>query len=921
MYNKKILILLMLSLFSISFLFAQKQTKEQKQLYKKAFELFDSENFIDALPLFLKYDSIYGDNDYVNYYIGACYLNTSYQKTKAIPYLKKALRLEKKLIPAAVYKDIGFLYLYQYKYDSALIYFKNYIKLSDKYDEDRSYINKVIEDCKLANTITPKDENVRVTPLDSIINDENNNVFPVISTDEELLYFTRSERIKRNGIIVDGKSKIMFANKKGFSWGIPKKLKISYPKEAKKISLVGASPEGYQLFFRIDIDSVNSDLFVCKLKEDSCVELKALNKKINSKFKESMCSITADGKDFYFTSNRPGGFGGLDIYKITRNDYNSWSEPINLGLEINTEFDEDGPFIHPDKKTLYFSSKGLLSMGGYDFYTTHFSEENNSWSLPENLGPPINSSYDDLGIYLSTDGSVAYYSSRSKSNDLKYRIFKAKFSKSIPLTLVKGIILGNDDKPLKAKIRVIDHDTKKRIKYVYNPNPTTGKYLMIFPPGKNYDMIIDADGYLPHIVNIHIPEQTYFYSLYQEVHLEKIKFNETENIGERISVTNTFYDIYNTQDDKNDITKNDKLKPKPKQVYDNLLNLINELIEKTDSLGVEKLDSVTYYAEDETPVQNKKQKQYDDLINLIDQAIETTDSISLNKLDEKTAYNQNTTKTYFYNSGTKKYNLVPYIIGNDTIMALPPLSTSATKEQLAEDVKPQRNSEVKKQLDLHKTPINNREYILTTSVYFKSNKSDLSRKGYNKVKNIATLLLNNPDLGVEINGYTDAKGTEKHNKILSDLRARAVLQVLVENDIMPQRAVLKGYGETKALKNDNPEDRRADINIFQIKDISDVQIANKSEEINDVFPINEKLINLSNVEYKIQVAACMHPKTKKLKYKGLDVTWYKYGKCKNYVYGSYKTKDEAINGLVYVIKKGFKGAFIVKFVDNKRVSE
>jgi outer membrane protein OmpA-like peptidoglycan-associated protein len=258
-------------------------------------------------------------------------------------------------------------------------------------------------------------------------------------------------------------------------------------------------------------------------------------------------------------------------------------------------------------------------------------------------------------------------------------------------------------------------------------------------------------------------------------------------------------------------------------------------------------------------------------------------------------------------------------------MALPPLQTSGIKEEENQELITQgtiNNSPQKKQkqFDLHKSDINKRKYLLSTSVYFQSNKSDLSKKDIAKIKEIAELLLNNPDLGVEINGYTDAKGSEKHNKILSDLRARAVLQILVENEIMPQRTILKGYGETKSIKHNNPEDRRADINIFRIEDINNLSIIqNNNTEINDIFPIDKELLNENNIEYKIQVAACMHPRKKSFLYKGLKVSWYKYGKCKNYVYGSYKTKTEAIDGLVYVIKKGFKGAFIVKFVDGQRV--
>ena len=904
---------------------AQNNKKVKRKLFKQAHTKFDNEEFLEALPLFLKYDSLYPNEFEANYYIGACYLNTPYQKTEGIPYLEFAIKNGEGLLPAVVFKDMGVAYQLDMRFEKAIVNYKKFLKRSFRDDKYKDYVVKCISDCEYAIKSISDSLPIEINKINNKINNSNSNEYPFISTDDELMFFTRTYRKQEGVVIVDSISKVFFSKKRNQVWRAPNELKINLPDSIEQATLVGISPQGSELFFRIDIDSLNSDLFICKLDGDSCKELKVFNSKINTKFKESMCSITADGKDFYFSSNRPHGYGGLDIYRITKIDENRWGPPINLGNEINTEFDEDGPFIHPDKQTLYFSSKGHTGYGGYDFFVSEYQFFDNAWSQPNNLGYPLNTTYNDIGIYLTADARLAYYSSSNKNKNQEYDIYVAKLLKSIPLTLVKGKITDENNQPLLAHIRVVDHETQEQIKYIYNSNQKTGKYLMIFPPGKNYDMIVEADGYIPHIVNIYIPEQTYFYSLYQEIHLEKLKLNEfNKQIGEKITVTNTFYDIYNTNiSETNDSITTNKVKPD----YTGLLNIIDKLISQTDTLGVNELDSLTIYEEDEK--KDVRRKNYDNLLDLVEEAFETVDSTSLDILDKNTMYNDNYIKSYFFDVDNKEKGLQPVVIGGDTINTFPPLKTYDTNEEENDNivavVQQTLNPEVKinKQFDFTKSSIESRKYILNYSVYFGSNKSKLKSKYYDKLIEISKLLMNNPDLGVEINGYADSKGKEKNNLILSNLRARSVMQVFVENYVMPQRIILKGYGETKASKANNEKDRRVDINVFQLKSMSSLNLldVNSEVEINKVYPISDTLITENKIIYKVQIASSSKYKDKKDDiFKGLSVDTYKYGKCINYTYGEFKTREEAKKALKKVVSKGFKDAFIVKFIDNKRIN-
>lgn len=433
----------------------------------------------------------------------------------------------------------------------------------------------------------------------------------------------------------------MVAIQNGKSYDV-REIEVNYDHSKSKISLAGVSPDGEVLFFAIGTDN-NADLYACKLIGEKCSQLIKLPDIINSPYNESSISVSPDGRTYYFSSNRPGGYGGKDIYRAVMDDNEQWSVIENLGPSVNTEFDEDAPYIHPDNKTLYFSSKGHNSMGGYDIFVVQ-NIRANEWKYPTNIGSPINTPTDDIGFVLSADGNSAYFSS-SQSSDTKHDIYKAILHKTIPLTLVKGTIMGGEPpKPIKAKIRVIDNETKQPVRYVYSPNILTGKYLMIFPPNKNYDMVIEAEGYLPQLINIYVPNQTYFYELYQEIYLKQVKISKNDSaIGQEIRISNTFYDIYKTNI-SDSILKAEQQK-RQKHV-DELLKIVENIITATDSIEIERLEQLTIKDEQIDKDQILKER-YNQLLFNLEQAIEKTDSLTLQLLDANTIYNDVTNSTFF----------------------------------------------------------------------------------------------------------------------------------------------------------------------------------------------------------------------------------------------------------------------------------
>lgn len=796
---------------------AQDTPKSKKKLQKLASEYFNNEEFNKALPLYLTLDSLIPNNLEIKYNIGACYLNTPYEKTKGIPYLEFALNNGGNLLPNVVFHDLATLYHLNYQFDEAIKLFNRYINISTKADPFVAKAARMIEICNNAKEIYSYPIQIDIHSLETAINSENSETTPLISADEEILYFTRSFSKFYGQINIEFTKKIYYSVFKNRKWQEPIEIVVNNPFPDKQISLAGSSPDGEFLFYSIG-DDVASDLYSCHISEGKCSELTKLPDIINSPFWEGKISITPNGQEMFFSSNRSGGYGGKDIYKVTKDNEGNWSSLLNLGSNVNTEFDEDVPFIHPDSRTLYYSSDGHNTIGGFDIFYSYRDENQNDWTEPTNVGYPINTTSDDIGFVISADGNNAYLSSAHDNLYGKHDIYKVILHKTIPLTLIKGTIMGGDPpKPIKARIRVIDHETKERLRYIYNPNPKTGKYLMIFPPNKNYDMTIEAEGYHPQLVNIFVPNQTYFYELFQEIFLKQVRVTENDSIiGQEITITNTFYDLYKTHISDSIYEHNELLH---KQKIDDLLKTVEDIINTTDSIGLDQLDSLaSKYDEQNNNVKNSKNnRNYDNLLNMIESAITKEDSVSLLLLDANAIYNDVTNQVFFFDINNLP-NLNPVIFGNDTIYTLPSINTAEKKKNTKQDIV--SNEDINKHPDLRNSTENSRKYIYINYIYYETGKHDIENKFIQMLKGLVQLLLLNSNLGIELHGYTDPVGNAEFNLELSKTRSFKVMEYFVSNQIESKRIIMTGHGELgneKTMSKDEMKQlRRVEIKIFEV---------------------------------------------------------------------------------------------------------
>jgi hypothetical protein len=269
------------------------------------------------------------------------------------------------------------------------------------------------------------------------------------------------------------------------TWSEPKSLtSVNGKGEDAAISV---SPDGQTLFTFFSTEKNEGDIYISKLNGSEFTKPEPLNKNINSEFWEGSCSMSADGHYLYFASERPGGLGGRDIW-VSERENGDWGVPKNLGPSINTELDDDAPFIHPDGITLFFSSKGHTSIGGYDIM---FSvKKDNDWIEPRSMGLPLNTTEDDRYYVINSNGSKGFFSSNRGGSGGRgkqdiYMVTPGILGEKPVIALLKGVVYG-DDKPIEAKIEVLKI-----------ANKDNGKYLMALSPGFVYRLRVVAEGYEP----------------------------------------------------------------------------------------------------------------------------------------------------------------------------------------------------------------------------------------------------------------------------------------------------------------------------------------------------------------------------------------------------------------------------------------
>lgn len=356
------------------------------------------------------------ENLKANFEAGAYRLNTI-GKDLAVQYFLRVYALDPNYVFDLEYL-IGNSYQYGLQFDKAIEFYNKYIEKFNKrpnYQGRRTSLDIVerkIFECENGKEFVAAPRGYSITNVGREINSEYDDYAPVLNANENELIFTSRRRDGNSNQDVDQDNKpfeeIFISYKEDGKWQKAKNMsEVNSPFHESTLAL---SADGNTLF--IYKDENRGDIYISEREANgSWSTPKPIPGLINSSYEENSVTISQDEKTIFFSSSRPGGYGGLDIYMVTRDSKGEWTTVKNLGAKINTAEDEDGPFIDYDGKTLYFSSKGLKGMGGYDIYKSVFDAATNQWSDPENIGYPINTPDNDIFIVLAKDGKHGYYAS------------------------------------------------------------------------------------------------------------------------------------------------------------------------------------------------------------------------------------------------------------------------------------------------------------------------------------------------------------------------------------------------------------------------------------------------------------------------------------------------------------------------------
>jgi tetratricopeptide (TPR) repeat protein len=499
MRNFHTLICTTLLLISVQ-VFAQDESSKKVTVYD-ADKKMAAGNFESALDDYLALLDESPKNDKYNYNIAICYLNTNINKSKAVPYLE-ILTHKPKYDPNAMYL-LGRAYHYAYRFDDAIKAFSSFKETGRGNADNLADVNRQIQYCINAKELMKFPLNVTFDNLGSNINSPYPDYFPFVPSDESfIVYNTRRPLTGADQEKADGTYPSIINISKVTDGAFAKGKNIGPPitKTDGEQEIIGLSANGeFMLLYYTNANGVGDIYLTSADKNKSFKNAEKLSDNINSsKAEEIAACISSDGSMLYFASNRAGGFGGTDIYMSRKLPNGTWGQAQNLGPEINTAFDEDFPNITNDGKMLYFSSNGHTSMGGHDIFKAELNESTHQYVNPKNVGYPINTPEDDYNFRLSNNGRFGYMAALREGGLGDLDVYRVTFNDVDPqYSVMKGNIASADSTQKlnfsDVFISVTNTKTQEMVGN-YLPNPNTGKYVMVLAPG-TYEMSIEANGF------------------------------------------------------------------------------------------------------------------------------------------------------------------------------------------------------------------------------------------------------------------------------------------------------------------------------------------------------------------------------------------------------------------------------------------
>ena len=762
---KKVLLVILGVVISVA-LYSQKSNKAFMNNFYDACAYMYEDNYDAALVLWQEAEKRDPDNPNVWYNLGVCYKNTAKDRELAIEYLKKALDYANpnyvpndhtdRTAPLDAYGQYGVALRMVGRFDESIEALRQAREVASQHNKT-AMVNSMEEEI-----ITSKNakmfslqrscHKIDVVNLGDEVNSEYTDHSPIIVCGGDKLYFTSK---RPNSMNSEGDEKIYVTTKRGDSWSAPELLPAPINSKGNNESVVYVTPDGSQIFFFRSGSAMQGNLFVSKLDDNGkWGKPQALGFDINSKYRESHVTLSPDGNSLYFTSDRPGGFGGLDIYVIKKLPNGQWTEPILLPNEVNTAKDEECPFVHPNGSILYFSSKGHESVGGYDVFYSVIGEDG-SYSKAESMCSPINTPDNDVSYTLSCDGLTAYVAAIREDTHGEYDIYEIADRGIDPnLIVYSGRVKYADEAIPKGVYVWIKDKTTGEDLGSYKVDETTGKYTCYMQPNDDFSITYSKSG-----------------NTLKEV--AKTPTSEEESnfkrLGEPIDLGDMILPLYNKEAEMT-LYDNDDLTGENINVLNGVISDAADLSKESRTLAVN-LD-----IKDKSLTSDSRQiKSVTDYLTA--KGINSSDITYNEKPDNKNVYNIKVTYSPNIIADNKNRNSnddhgVPTVDGSDVLN--PVLSDT----------------------------------IVIKNIYFDFDKSDIKSEYRQNLDVLAEYMKENPGAKIEIGGHTDYVGTNDYNYLLSGRRAKAVKDYLVSKGVKQDKIETAKYGESKPIASNSTNDTR-----------------------------------------------------------------------------------------------------------------
>lgn len=578
----KVLILLVFLIQPFSLLSQELHTRSNKALkeYNDGKSAYDFIHYKDAERHLIT--AVESDPGFIEAHLLLAELSRDMLKySQSADAYRKALSIDSTFYSPAWY-GYGEVQFLLGNYSEAKNCFLLYLDYEGEQSINAEKSKKYIRDCDFAAEAINNPVDFNPVNLGEAINTSDDEYWPAITADDNMLLFTRQNAIRSRKLIgKEYQEDFYYSYRIDGKWTIARNagppLNTSYNEGAQTLEAAG----NYMYFTACNRDDGRGgcDIYYSARTDYGWKKGINIGGPINSRNWESQPSLSSDGSRLFFVSNRPGGYGGMDIWVSNLVKDGRWSEPVNLGNVVNTAGDEMSPFIHFDGKTLYFSSNGRPCMGGFDIFMSRFNKEDSTWSTPENLGYPINTQTDEIGMVIKSSGEGGYFS--SKINTLKGRdLFYFEIPESFrpdPVSYLKGSVVDKlTGKKLKATYELINHSTSRRV--IQSFTDSKGNFLVCLPTGHNYGINVSSKDYLFYSENFMLEGE---HSSIQP--FEKTIFLSPIKIGQKTSLHNVFFALDSWDLRKESLPELEKLF----SLLENNQGMVVEIGGHTDSTGSE----------------------------------------------------------------------------------------------------------------------------------------------------------------------------------------------------------------------------------------------------------------------------------------------------------------------------------------------